>query len=171
MQLGSECGRIQRTACKGCPSSKYRCARLFRQMSTLLSKKRSKKELTKRPPFLVKSLACKTSEKTVNGGWRDGRILEPFQPTTFAGQPAPIPEEGQRRPRGKSGQRLHLLEPVCRDDVLPASAIKVAARNHRRAGLLRRQAQSSGAPRGSETFDLVLRQRQAPLATLRASVL
>jgi hypothetical protein len=44
----------------------------------LLSKKRSKKELTKRPPFLVKSLVCKSSEKTVNGGWRDGRTLEPF---------------------------------------------------------------------------------------------
>src|SRR3984893_16657390 len=26
-----------------------------------------KKELTKRPPFLVKSLVCKSSEKTVNG--------------------------------------------------------------------------------------------------------
>jgi hypothetical protein len=34
----------------------------------LLSKKSSKKELTKRPPFLVKSLVCKSSEKTVNGG-------------------------------------------------------------------------------------------------------
>ena len=34
----------------------------------LLSKKRSKKVLTKRPPFLVKSLVCKSSEKTVNGG-------------------------------------------------------------------------------------------------------
>src|SRR5271165_1264392 len=45
---------------------------------SLLSKKRSKKELTKRPPFLVKSLVWKSSEKTVNGGWRDGRTLEPF---------------------------------------------------------------------------------------------
>ena len=45
---------------------------------TLLSKKRSKKELTKRPPFLVKSLVWKSSEKTVNGGWRDGRTLESF---------------------------------------------------------------------------------------------
>jgi hypothetical protein len=45
---------------------------------SLLSKKRSKKVLTKRPPFLVKSLVCKTSEKTVNGGWRDGRTLKPF---------------------------------------------------------------------------------------------
>jgi len=36
--------------------------------SALLSKKGSKKELTKRPPFLVKSLVCKSSEKTVNGG-------------------------------------------------------------------------------------------------------
>jgi hypothetical protein len=35
---------------------------------SLLSKKGSKKELTKRPPFLVKSLVCKSSEKTVNGG-------------------------------------------------------------------------------------------------------
>jgi hypothetical protein len=46
--------------------------------NSLLSKKRSKKELTKRPPFLVKSLVWKSSEKTVNGGWRDGRTLEPF---------------------------------------------------------------------------------------------
>jgi hypothetical protein len=45
---------------------------------SLLSKKRSKKDLTKRPPFLVKSLVCKSSEKTVNGGWRNGRTLEPF---------------------------------------------------------------------------------------------
>jgi len=35
---------------------------------SLLSKKGSKKELTKRAPFLVKSLVCKSSEKTVNGG-------------------------------------------------------------------------------------------------------
>src|SRR6202022_3097297 len=47
-----------------------------------------KKELTKRPPFLVKSLVCKSSEKTVNGGWRDGRTLEPFSPSTFTGKPA-----------------------------------------------------------------------------------
>jgi hypothetical protein len=45
---------------------------------SFLSKKRSKKELTKRPPFLVKSLVCKTSEKTINGGWRNGKTLEPF---------------------------------------------------------------------------------------------
>jgi hypothetical protein len=42
------------------------------------AKNGSKKELTKRPPFLVKSLLCGSSEKTVNGGWSDGRTLEPF---------------------------------------------------------------------------------------------
>jgi hypothetical protein len=46
--------------------------------TALLSKKRSKKEVTKRPPFLVKSLVCKTSEKTVHGGWKDDRTFEPF---------------------------------------------------------------------------------------------
>ena len=55
-----------------------RCTAATLKFSSLLSKKRSKKELTKRPPFLVKSLVCKSSEKTVNGGWRDGRTLEPF---------------------------------------------------------------------------------------------
>ena len=45
------------------------------QISSLLSKKHSKKELTKRPPFLVKSLVCKPSEKTIKGGWRDGKTL------------------------------------------------------------------------------------------------
>ena len=45
------------------------------QISSLLSKKHSKKELTKRPPFLVKSLVCKTSEKIIKGGWRDGKTL------------------------------------------------------------------------------------------------
>jgi hypothetical protein len=46
--------------------------------SSLLSKKHSKKGLTERPPFLVKSLVWKTNKKTVNGGWKDGRTLEPF---------------------------------------------------------------------------------------------
>ena len=43
-------------------------AEMFMDNESLLSKKGSKKELTKRPPFLVKSLVCKSSEKTVNGG-------------------------------------------------------------------------------------------------------
>ena len=50
---------------------------------SLLSKKRSKKELTKRPPFLVKSLVWKSSEKTVNGGWRDGQDTRAFLANCF----------------------------------------------------------------------------------------
>ena len=45
-----------------------RAAALRLYARSLLSKKGSKKVLTKRPPFLVKSLVCKSSEKTVNGG-------------------------------------------------------------------------------------------------------
>src|SRR6516164_8839193 len=91
---------------------------------TLLSKKNSKKELTKGPPFLVKSFVCKSKEKTVNGGWRDGRTLEPFQPAPFVGQPASIRTAGQRMPRGESCQGLQLLESICGHDVKQIQEIK-----------------------------------------------
>src|SRR6476646_1480535 len=80
-------------------------------------------------------------------------IFKRIQSDTQALSSQRVRRAGEEACWGAPGKRLHVLDTVCGDDVLPARTRSVAARDHRWAAIVRGKAAPSGDQGGPGTID------------------